>query len=65
MCNERKEEKFAYLECWKVLKEELKFMLIIKPMTPSDEGIPAIILTDNGKNIAGETEAVTLTSKAQ
>ena len=40
-------------------------MLIIKPMTPSDEGIPAIILTDNGKNIAGETEAVTLTSKAQ
>ena len=41
-------------------------MLMIKPMTPSDEGIPAIILTDNGKNIAAETaEAVTLTSKAQ
>ena len=44
-------------------------MLMIKPTTPSDEGIPAIISTGNGENIAAETEgdasAVTSTSEAQ
>ena len=65
-----KNKEFAYLECWKVLKEEPKFMLMIKSTTPNDEGIPAIISTDNGENIGtaeaeGDASAVTSASEAQ
>ena len=60
-------KEFAYLDCWKVLRDEPKFMLMIKA-TPNDEDIPAIIMTENENvSAAGDTEgdasAVTLVTE--
>ena len=63
-----KNKDFAYLECWKVLKDEPKFMLMMK-QTPNDEGVPAIVLTENENTGAADTEgeasAVTSVSEGQ
>ena len=45
-----KNREFMYLDCWKILKEEPKFQLMISPSksSPNDEEVALVILTKKG-----------------
>ena len=63
-----KNRDFSFLPCWKTLKDEPKFQLMMRQSTPDDEEVPAVISTQNDNLVGdpeGDASAVTSISDAQ